>query len=219
MSRYLNPPKLGVHPSYKGGYTVEVEGYIYEFCPTHPNCNQWGYVPQHRLIAEDRLGRLLTAKEVVHHRDSNSLNNDPENLQVMSSQREHIQLHARQRAEEQKARLTEDMVSQALQGRSLKQAAALLGVHTQTLRNRFPELVAPRKRKSPTIIDNPAVIETIRRLAPDPLIGYREIARQHGIAEMTVKRICDRNGIVWVKKTKKGEKHKQYRRKTATPVA
>ncbi len=217
MSRKTNRRMMGVHPSYKGGYTIEMAGYVYEFCPSHPRCNAWGYVPQHRLVAEDMLGRPLSAREVIHHKDGNPLNNARGNLDVMA-QTDHRKLHAQALAATQKARLTEDAVREALQGRSLRQAAALLQVHTQTLRNRFPELLEPRKRKSPTRIDDPAVWDLIRRVAPDPDLGYRDIAAQYQISFRTVQRICDRLGIPWVKKTKKGEKHTRYRRRTATPA-
>ncbi|MEY4530691.1 MAG: hypothetical protein RLZZ156_1412 [Deinococcota bacterium] len=46
----------------------------------------------HRVIAEVKLGRALEAQEVVHHRDGNRFNNDPENLVVLPSQSEHARL-------------------------------------------------------------------------------------------------------------------------------
>lgn len=47
--------------------------------------------------------------------------------------------------------LEEPSVREALEGRSTLEAAALLGVHHQTLRNRFPHLL--RKRVSPGFLD------------------------------------------------------------------
>lgn len=207
---------LNVYPPYKGGCTTVVKDYIFELAPEHPQCNGWGYVAQHRLVADDKVGRFLSSAEHVHHRDGNPLNNHPDNLQIVTRS-EHMALHRAERAAKSRAPITEESVSEALQGRSVKDAAALLGVHTQTLRNRFPELLAPRVRKSPTKIDDPAAIALILEVAPDPLRGYREIASQYGISFRTVKRICDRNGIAWVKRTKKGEVHRQYRRKSSNP--
>jgi hypothetical protein len=47
--------------------------------------------PLHRLIVEEKLGRPLRSGEVVRHRDGDLLNNDPDNLLVMSRQ-EHFNL-------------------------------------------------------------------------------------------------------------------------------
>lgn len=48
----------------------------------------------HRVVAEQKIGRLLLPGEVVHHIDGNKLNNDPSNLEVLSSQAEHARLHS-----------------------------------------------------------------------------------------------------------------------------
>lgn len=45
-----------------------------------------------RLLMEDHLGRELTSDEIVHHIDGDSLNNEIENLQVVS-RAEHIRIH------------------------------------------------------------------------------------------------------------------------------
>ena len=47
---------------------------------------------QHRLVAEWHLGYLLTAEQVVHHRDGNPRNNARANLLVLPSQRHHVAL-------------------------------------------------------------------------------------------------------------------------------
>ena len=47
---------------------------------------------EHRVVAEQILGRPLNSDEVVHHIDGNVRNNDPSNLRVMT-QSEHIKLH------------------------------------------------------------------------------------------------------------------------------
>ena len=49
----------------------------------------------HRVVAENILGRRLNADEVVHHVDGNPRNNDPDNIRVFPSQKEHAELHAK----------------------------------------------------------------------------------------------------------------------------
>lgn len=46
----------------------------------------------HRKIMEEHLGRKLKDNEIVHHKDMNKLNNDINNLQIVSRS-EHIKLH------------------------------------------------------------------------------------------------------------------------------
>ena len=49
---------------------------------------------EHRVVAEQILGRELHKGEVVHHRDGNKRNNDPRNIVVFNSQAEHAHHHA-----------------------------------------------------------------------------------------------------------------------------
>lgn len=50
------------------------------------------YVPEHRYVVEQYIGRKLHRREHVHHKDGNKLNNDPKNLQVLTAS-EHAKLH------------------------------------------------------------------------------------------------------------------------------
>jgi hypothetical protein len=51
------------------------------------------YVYEHRLIMEQKLGRLLAYNEVIHHIDGNKMNNDPNNLKL-ETRSEHSPHHA-----------------------------------------------------------------------------------------------------------------------------
>ena len=60
--------------------------------PTHPAASTQGYVLEHRLVMEEFLGRPLADDEIVHHVNHDTLDNRPENLEVMT-QSEHASLH------------------------------------------------------------------------------------------------------------------------------
>lgn len=194
MPRRYWPKTQDAFRSYTGGYTIvrKKDGYVEEYCPTHPACNSAGRVLQHRLVMERKLGRYLSGIERVHHGpDPNRQNNAEENLTLFANQAEHMRHHRRNSASHnpetiamvRKAAadpdirvkdlplsgatvlkickinriqwmsravcdLTEAQVRRALRGRTTLQAAQLLGVNHQTLRNRFDHLLT--KRKSPT---------------------------------------------------------------------
>lgn len=44
-------------------------GYIRVYLPNHPERNTRGWVYEHRVVAEQKIGRRLEPNEVVHHRN------------------------------------------------------------------------------------------------------------------------------------------------------
>jgi hypothetical protein len=52
-------------------------------------------VHEHRVVAAEKLGRALTSKDVVHHKNHDKRDNRPENLEVMTHA-EHMRLHLHQ---------------------------------------------------------------------------------------------------------------------------
>lgn len=66
-----------------------------EFRPEHPMCSRYGYIQQHRLVAELLLGRMLEIAEVVHHEDEDRANNAPSNLWLFPNQAAHLRHHKR----------------------------------------------------------------------------------------------------------------------------
>lgn len=50
---------------------------------------------EHRAVMEKILNRKLLSTEVVHHKDRNKRNNNPENLELYSSNAEHLRDHLR----------------------------------------------------------------------------------------------------------------------------
>lgn len=194
---------------YEDVRTVEFGGYLWEYCPEHPKSNRWGFVQQHRLVAERRLHRFLRSDEHVHHKDENTMNNDPENLVVLSRS-EHMAVHQEARRLKKYPPMTREIVQRELANGGLKAAARALGCDQTTIRNNFPDLVAPYKRKSPAILDDPKWVDQLRTLAADPNVGYREAAKTLGISAESIGHILTRNNIEWVRKSKVGERHTKY---------
>lgn len=87
-----------INPHWNGGTAETGGGYIWVTSKGHHRANKNGYVLEHILVAEKKIGRLLTDLEVVHHEDENKKNNSPDNLMVFPSQSEHMIYHARKTA-------------------------------------------------------------------------------------------------------------------------
>lgn len=82
-------PDTGKGPAsirWKGGRSVDDHGYVRVWT------EGGGYRYEHRLVAEQILGRPLTRDEQVHHRNGDKTDNRPENLMVLGL-REHLALH------------------------------------------------------------------------------------------------------------------------------
>lgn len=208
--------RLDEFPSYKGGRTCFSGHYIFEFLPEHPLANGWGWVAQHRLIGEDLVGRPLrqsedpAIRECVHHIDEDKTNNAPTNLRVMTFS-DHRSLHTKQLNSRKRGILTTEMVQEALRDRTIKQAAASLHVHSQTLRNLFPELIDPRKRASPHRIEDLETAQLIRPFAASNAHSLEDCARATNIGQITIVKACRHHGIDWVHKKRPGRPPKASR--------
>jgi len=75
------------------GFYVHNEGYIMEMCKGHPFADKKGFVLQHRLVMEKKLGRYLTKDEIVHHRNSIRNDNRIKNLKLFNNRGEHKKWH------------------------------------------------------------------------------------------------------------------------------
>lgn len=78
------------NPSWKGGLTMDKDGYVLRYTPNHPYANRGGYVREHRLVMEKMIGRHLRPEEVVHHKDDCTSNNHPSNLQLFENNGAHL---------------------------------------------------------------------------------------------------------------------------------
>ena len=86
-----SPTHGGSHVRANGEGTINWAGYV---AVTH---NGKKFM-QHRLVAEQAVGRPLPKKAVVHHIDGDRMNNVPSNLVVCPDQTYHRLIHLRQDA-------------------------------------------------------------------------------------------------------------------------
>jgi hypothetical protein len=85
-------PRSGsLHKGWKGGRLLNKDGYVEIYSPGHPNSKKHThYILEHRLVMEKMLGRFLSKKEVVHHKNGVKTDNRPENLEVFESNAKHL---------------------------------------------------------------------------------------------------------------------------------
>jgi len=62
---------------------VSAGDYDYAVVPEHPNRYRFDYIPLHRVVMENYLGRILENDEIVHHiKEDEKKNNGIENLEL-----------------------------------------------------------------------------------------------------------------------------------------
>jgi hypothetical protein len=87
LFKYGHQSRGKFSPRWQGGKTYTTKGYIKVLCKEHPNCDSKGYVLEHRLVMEQKLGRYLDKDEDIHHINGVKIDNRVENLELLS----HIQ--------------------------------------------------------------------------------------------------------------------------------
>jgi hypothetical protein len=81
------------HGRWKGGKRPTTSGYMRIWKPEHPAADRNGYVYEHRLVMEQKIGRLLKAGEIVDHIDRDRTNNHPDNLRLHENRSQHVKDH------------------------------------------------------------------------------------------------------------------------------
>ena len=82
------------NPNWKGGRTIASNGYVLiRVGVDHHLSDVRGYAYEHRLVAEEKIGRRLRPGEVAHHIDGVKTNNDPANIEVVENRRAHAFHH------------------------------------------------------------------------------------------------------------------------------
>jgi len=79
------------HGNWKGGRLIDQDDYVLVYAANHPSRRRLvPYMLEHRLVMEQHLGRCLHPSEVVHHRNKNKQDNRIENLELFSSNADHL---------------------------------------------------------------------------------------------------------------------------------
>ena len=71
--------------NFKGGIIKNSNGYLMIYSKNHPMAGKNGYVPLHRLVYANYLGRNLSSDEIIHHKNGNKTDNEIENLQLVNT--------------------------------------------------------------------------------------------------------------------------------------
>lgn len=81
------------HPRHKE--FVIIGGYKHIYKPEHPFCRKQGYILEHRLVMEKKIGRYLFPAERVHHINGDKLDNRIKNLKLFGNESLHQKYHCK----------------------------------------------------------------------------------------------------------------------------
>ena len=152
------------------------DGYAYIYAPDHPYNSMNGYVAFHRLVAEEKLGRLILPDEIVHHIDGNKLNNAPENL-VVITRAEHMRAHKASTVYSKEFLHTEYIIKR----KTIQQIADENSCVRQTVMKWLKHFNIPLRLKSEELISQIVLLNKLGFSQP-------QISEQLGVSQMTVSR-------------------------------
>ena len=94
---HRSKPRIGDGTwNFKGYRRKYKTGYVGIYKPDHPFSSKDGVIMEHRIVAEEMIGRFLRKDEVVHHKNGIRDDNRPENLVVMTFGK-HVAMHNHER--------------------------------------------------------------------------------------------------------------------------
>jgi len=79
------------------GVSIHNDGYILIKDASHHRSNLRGYVYEHILVMEEKIGRDLFPSEEIHHINGITNDNSPDNLMLFENRTEHQKYHAKER--------------------------------------------------------------------------------------------------------------------------
>ena len=132
----------------------------------------------HRIVAEKATGRKISRKENVHHKDEDKRNNDPTNLDILSTH-DHALAHPQIKWDIDQAKQL------AASGATIPQISDALGVRYEAVRSAFSvrgiKTVRGQRR---TTVDTKRAKELLQSGK-----SYRQIASIMGFSHVTISKI------------------------------
>lgn len=112
-TRTPQPRRSGpANGNWKGGRSVASNGYVLiRVGKDHHLADVRGYAYEHRLVAEQKLGRRLRKGEIPHHINGIKTDNRPENIEVVESLFAHRVRHRRRSSGLQLPHQSNEMVA------------------------------------------------------------------------------------------------------------
>jgi len=113
-----------------GGKILHHGYYLIKF-REHPRADNRGYVPEHVLIMEKKIGRFLLPNEIVHHINYNTQDNRIKNLQLLTNSK-HAVLH-REKELHDKLPIIQNIYNQYVSGKTVKKISEKNNLSLQTI--------------------------------------------------------------------------------------
>lgn len=88
-------------------------GYVQLCVKCHPNADVLGYIMEHRIMMEMKLGRFLESHEVVHHLNEKKHDNRLSNLELMNHSDHTIMHHTGAK----RSKETKDLIAKKMRAR------------------------------------------------------------------------------------------------------